>query len=108
MPVLTPVGRSSTLPRVLNKSLNFAVELSGPHAFGAFRRAVVRPPRSLPGDSANAEEIAGWIRLLFLSSILHHHVANVTGMTCRLFTSSASRAIPLFVDDEETKNLREP
>src|SRR4030043_144029 len=36
MPVLTPVGLdpSHPFPRVLNKSLNFAVELSGRDAFG--------------------------------------------------------------------------
>ena len=38
MPVLTPIGLdpSHPFPRVLNKSLNFAVELQGKDAFGQF------------------------------------------------------------------------
>ena len=41
MPVLTPIGLDPAhpFPRVLNKSLNFAVELEGKDAFGrSFRR----------------------------------------------------------------------
>jgi polyphosphate kinase len=36
MPVLTPIGLDPAhpFPRVLNKSLNFAVELEGKDAFG--------------------------------------------------------------------------
>ena len=51
MPVLTPIGLdpSHPFPRVLNKSLNFAVELSGRDAFGRNSgAAVVQAPRSLP------------------------------------------------------------
>ncbi|MES2772208.1 MAG: polyphosphate kinase 1 [Pseudomonadota bacterium] len=51
MPVLTPIGLdpSHPFPRVLNKSLNFAVELSGKDAFGrSSGTAIVQAPRVLP------------------------------------------------------------
>jgi polyphosphate kinase len=51
MPVLTPIGLdpSHPFPRVLNKSLNFAVELEGTDAFGRNSgAAIVQAPRALP------------------------------------------------------------
>ena len=62
MPVLTPVGLdpSHPFPRVLNKSLNFAVELSGRDAFGRNSgAAVVQAPRALPRVIRMPEAIAG-------------------------------------------------
>jgi polyphosphate kinase len=73
MPVITPIGLdpSHPFPRVLNKSLNFAVELEGRDAFGrSSGAAIVQAPRVLPrvirlprelGDSEYA--------FVFLSSI---------------------------------------
>ncbi len=72
MPVLTPVGLdpSHPFPRVLNKSLNFAVELSGRDAFGRNSgAAVVQAPRSLTRVIRLPEEIAGCeYGFVFLSS----------------------------------------
>jgi hypothetical protein len=51
MPVLTPIGLDPAhpFPRVLNKSLNFAVELEGRDAFGRDSgAAIVQAPRALP------------------------------------------------------------
>src|SRR3954462_3850845 len=51
LPVLTPIGLDPAhpFPRVLNKSLNFAVELEGRDAFGrSSRAAIVQAPRALP------------------------------------------------------------
>jgi polyphosphate kinase len=51
LPVLTPIGLDPThpFPRVLNKSLNFVVELEGRDAFGrSSRAAIVQAPRALP------------------------------------------------------------
>ena len=51
MPVLTPIGLDPAhpFPRVLNKSLNFTVELQGKDAFGRNQaRAIVQAPRVLP------------------------------------------------------------
>lgn len=61
-PVLTPIGLDPAhpFPRILNKSLNFAVELSGVDAFGRnATHAVVQAPRSLPRFIRLPEKIAG-------------------------------------------------
>jgi polyphosphate kinase len=113
MPVLTPVGLdpSHPFPRVLNKSLNFAVELSGRDAFGRNSgAAVVQAPRSLPRVIRMPEEIAGCeYGFVFLSSILHAHVGELfAGMTVQgCYQFRVTRNSDLFVDDEENKNLRE-
>lgn len=113
MPVLTPVGLdpSHPFPRVLNKSLNFAVELSGRDAFGrGSGAAVVQAPRALPRVIRMPEEIAGVeYGFVFLSSILHAHVGELfAGMTVEgCYQFRVTRNSDLFVDDEENKNLRE-
>ena len=113
MPVLTPVGLdpSHPFPRVLNKSLNFAVELSGRDAFGRNSgAAVVQAPRALPRVIRMPEEIAGCeYGFVFLSSILHAHVGELfSGMTVEgCYQFRVTRNSDLFVDDEETKNLRQ-
>ncbi len=113
MPVLTPVGLdpSHPFPRVLNKSLNFAVELSGRDAFGRNSgAAVVQAPRSLPRVIRMPEDVAGCeYGFVFLSSILHAHVGELfTGMTVEgCYQFRVTRNSDLFVDDEETKNLRQ-
>jgi len=113
MPVLTPVGLdpSHPFPRVLNKSLNFAVELSGRDAFGrSSGAAVVQAPRALPRVIRMPEEIAGCeYGFVFLSSILHAHVGELfAGMKVEgCYQFRVTRNSDLFVDDEETKNLRE-
>jgi polyphosphate kinase len=51
MPILTPVGLDSAhpFPRILNKSLNFIISLTGKDAFGRNSgRAILQAPRSLP------------------------------------------------------------
>ena len=112
IPVLTPVGLdpSHPFPRVLNKSLNFAVELSGRDAFGRNSgAAVVQAPRSLPRVIRMPEEVAGCeYGFVFLSSILHAHVGELfAGMTVEgCYQFRVTRNSDLFVDDEETKNLR--
>src|SRR5512133_2094452 len=74
MPVLTPIGLdpSHPFPRVLNKSLNFAVELQGKDAFGRnSAKAIVQAPRVLPRAIPVPPEIAGCPHgFIFLSSIL--------------------------------------
>jgi len=113
MPVLTPVGLdpSHPFPRVLNKSLNFAVELSGRDAFGRNSgAAVVQAPRALPRVIRLPEEIAGCeYGFVFLSSVLHTHVGELfAGMTVEgCYQFRVNRNSDLFVDDEETKNLRQ-
>ncbi|MDH4192203.1 MAG: RNA degradosome polyphosphate kinase, partial [Betaproteobacteria bacterium] len=112
LPVLTPIGLDPAhpFPRVLNKSLNFAVELEGRDAFGRNSgTAIVQAPRALPrvirlpGAIAAAE-----YSFVFLSSILHAHVAELfSGMTVRgCYQFRVTRNSNLFVDEEEIKNLR--
>ena len=113
MPVLTPIGLDPAhpFPRVLNKSLNFAVELKGKDAFGRNSgAAVVQAPRALPRVIRLPENIAGCeYGFVFLSSILHAHVGELfTGMTVEgCYQFRVTRNSDLFVDEEETKNLRQ-
>ena len=112
MPVLTPIGLdpSHPFPRVLNKSLNFAVELEGTDAFGRNSgAAIVQAPRALPRVIRLPKELCGVdYGFVFLSSILHEHVSELfSGMNvlgCYQFR--VTRNSDLFVDDEEVKNLR--
>lgn len=112
VPVLTPItlDPSRPFPRLLNKSLNFVVRLSGKDAFGRFRhRAVVQAPRSLPRIIRISEDLdePGHQTYVFLSSIIHAHVAelfpglNVEG--CYQFR--VTRNSNLYVDDEEVDDL---
>src|SRR5690606_36662711 len=62
MPILTPIGLDPAhpFPRILNKSLNFAVELEGKDAFGRNSGvAVVQAPRALPRVIRVPSEISG-------------------------------------------------
>ncbi len=113
MPVLSPIGLDPAhpFPRVLNKSLNFAIELDGKDAFGrASGAAIVQAPRSLPRVIKLPPEIAGCEHgFVFLSSILHAHVGELfSGMEVKgCYQFRVTRNSNLFVDEEEVKNLRE-
>jgi polyphosphate kinase len=112
MPVLTPIGLdpSHPFPRVLNKSLNFAVELEGTDAFGrSSGAAIVQAPRALPRVIRLPKNLSGVdYGFVFLSSVLHEYVSELfSGMNvlgCYQFR--VTRNSDLFVDDEEVKNLR--
>jgi polyphosphate kinase len=112
MPVLTPIGLDPAhpFPRVLNKSLNFAVELQGKDAFGRnSARAIVQAPRVVPRTIPMPSEISGCeYGFVFLSSILHAHVGELfSGMeVLGCFQFRVTRNSNLFVDEEEVKNLR--
>ncbi|MBU1235451.1 MAG: polyphosphate kinase 1 [Gammaproteobacteria bacterium] len=112
MPVLTPIGLDPAhpFPRVLNKSLNFAVELEGRDAFGrAGGAAIVQAPRALPRVIRLPRELTDvdW-GFVFLSSILHQHVGELfAGMNVHgCYQFRVTRNSDLWVDDEEVKNLR--
>lgn len=112
MPVLTPIGLDPAhpFPRVLNKSLNFAVELEGRDAFGRDSgAAIVQAPRALPRVIRLPNDISSQpYTFVFLSSVLHAHVGELfTGMNvlgCYQFR--VTRNSDLFVDEEEVKDLR--
>lgn len=112
MPVLTPIGLDPAhpFPRVLNKSLNFAVELEGRDAFGRDSgAAIVQAPRALPRVIRLPRELCEQeYTFVFLSSVLHAHVHELfSGMSvlgCYQFR--VTRNSDLFVDEEEVKDLR--
>ncbi len=112
LPVLTPIGLDPAhpFPKVLNKSLNFVVELDGRDAFGRNSgAAIVQAPRALPRLIRLPRELTeGGYEFVFLSSILHSHVEELfSGMTvlgCYQFR--VTRNSDLFVDEEEVKNMR--
>ena len=112
MPVLTPIGLDPAhpFPRVLNKSLNFAVELQGKDAFGRnSARAIVQAPRILPRTIPMPPEVSGCEHgFVFLSSVIHAHVNELfIGMeVLGCFQFRVTRNSDLFVDEEEVKNLR--
>jgi polyphosphate kinase len=112
MPVLTPIGLDPAhpFPRVLNKSLNFAIELEGKDAFGrSSGAAIVQAPRVLPRVIRLPVAVAGApYGFVFLSSVLHANVGELfSGMNvlgCYQFR--VTRNSDLWVDEEEIKNLR--
>jgi polyphosphate kinase len=112
MPVLTPIGLdpSHPFPRVLNKSLNFAVELEGKDAYGRKSAiAIVQAPRVLPRVIRLPREISGVeYDFIFLSSILHAHISELfAGMkVVDSYQFRVTRNSELFVDEEEVKDLR--
>lgn len=112
LPILTPIGLdpSHPFPRLLNKSLNFAVELEGTDAFGRpSGMAIVQAPRILPRVVKMPSEICnGDDGFVFLSSILHAHVHKLfLGMEvkgCHQFR--LTRDSDLTVDEDDLENLR--
>ncbi len=112
MPVLTPIGLDPAhpFPRVLNKSLNFVVELEGKDAFGRNSGiAIVQAPRVLPRVIRLPADIAAADHdFVFLSSILHAHVSELfAGMkVIDCYQFRVTRNSDLFVDEEEVKDLR--
>ena len=112
MPVLTPIGLdpSHPFPRVLNKSLNFAIELEGKDAFGrSSEAAIVQAPRVLPRVIRLPAELCDCeYGFVFFSSVLHAFVGDLfAGMNVKgCYQFRVTRNSDLFVDEEEVKNLR--
>lgn len=111
MPVLSPLGLDPAhpFPRILNKSLNFAVELEGQDAFGRDSGlALVRAPRSLPRLIRIPTSYSrGRNDFVFLSSILHAFIDELfPGMQVRgCYQFRVTRNSELFVDEEEIEDL---
>jgi polyphosphate kinase len=111
LPVLTPVGLDPAhpFPRILNKSLNFVLEIEGQDAFGRTAGfAVVQVPRALPRLIAMPEDICqGPHDFVMLSSIVHDQVGELfPGMSvksCHQFR--VTRNSDLWVDEEEVDDL---
>jgi polyphosphate kinase len=112
MPVLTPIALDPAhpFPRLLNKSLNFAVELEGRDAFGRDADfAIVQAPRVFPRFIKMPESVSGHPHgFVFLSSILHAHVDELfPGMMVHgCYQFRVTRDSDLSVEDEDVKDLR--
>jgi polyphosphate kinase len=112
-PLLTPIGLDPAhpFPQIVNKSLNFIVELSGRDAFGRDTKiAVVKAPRLLPRVIKLPKEIAeADNEFLLLSSVMHAHLADLfPGREIVAFSQfRLTRDADLWIDEEEVKNLRQ-
>jgi polyphosphate kinase len=110
-PVLTPVGLDPAhpVPKILNKSLNFIVTLSGKDAFGRGGRvAVLQAPRLLPRVLKLPADIAGAPHcFVLLSSIITAHVDQLfPGMkVTAAHQFRVTRNSDLWVDEEEVQDL---
>ncbi|HCY63397.1 MAG TPA: polyphosphate kinase 1 [Oxalobacteraceae bacterium] len=112
-PLLTPIGLDPAhpFPQVVNKSLNFIVELAGKDAFGRSTAiAILKAPRVLPRIIKLPPELCeGGMAFCLLSSVIHAHVSDLFAGREVLGYSQfrVTRNSDLWVDDEEVKNLRE-
>jgi len=111
LPILCPLGLDPAhpFPRILNKSLNFIVELEGKDAFGRNSgMAVVQAPRALPRLIALPPELtdAGH-EFVFLSSVIHAFVDELfPGMRIEgCYQFRVTRNSDLYVDEEEVDDL---
>ncbi len=112
LPILTPVGLDSAhpFPRILNKSLNFIVSLTGKDAFGRNSgRAIIQAPRALPRIiQLPADETGGGqYDFVFLSSIIHAFVDELFhGMKVKgCYQFRVTRNSDFFVDDDAIDDL---
>lgn len=113
-PLLTPIGLDPAhpFPQVLNKSLNFIIELSGKDAFGRGTAiAIVKAPRVLPRVIRLPDGLSDkkGVSFCLLSSVIHAHIAELfTGREITAYSQfRVTRNSDLWVDEEEVKNLRQ-
>ena len=112
-PLLTPIGLDPAhpFPQVVNKSLNFIVELSGRDAFGRETSvAIVKAPRVVPRVIRMPPEVAGAENtFVLLSSIIHAHLHELfAGRDVVNYSQfRVTRDADLWIDEEEVKNLRQ-
>jgi len=112
MPLLTPIGLDPAhpFPRVLNKSLNFAVQLEGTDAFGrSSGKAIVQAPRLLPRVIRLPAGVAGApYAFVLLTSVLQAFVDTLfQGMSViGSWPFRVTRNSDLWLDEEEIKNMR--
>lgn len=113
VPVLSPTTLDPTrpIPRILNKSLNFIVSLTGRDAFGGHcTRAIVQAPRSLPRLIQLPPELTDDGKrddFVFLSSIIHAFVDQLfVGIEINgCYQFRVTRNSDLYVDDEDVDDL---
>jgi polyphosphate kinase len=112
-PLLTPIGLDPAhpFPQVVNKSLNFIVELSGRDAFGRETSvAIVKAPRVVPRVIRMPPEVASAENtFVLLSSVIHAHLHELfSGRDVINYSQfRVTRDADLWIDEEEVKNLRQ-
>ncbi|WP_028241468.1 polyphosphate kinase 1 [Stutzerimonas azotifigens] len=110
-PIITPIGLDPThpFPLLVNKSLNFIVELEGVDAFGRDSGlAIIPAPRSLPRVIRVPEEVGGsGDNFVFLSSMIHAHADDLfQGMKVKgCYQFRLTRNADLSVDAEDVEDL---
>jgi polyphosphate kinase len=110
-PLVTPIGLDPThpFPLLVNKSLNFIVQLEGVDAFGRDSGlAIVPAPRVLPRLIRMPDEICdGGDNQIMLSSIIHAHADELfPGMKVHgCYQFRLTRNADLTIDPEDTDDL---
>ena len=110
-PVISPIGLdpSHPFPRLVNKSLNFIVDLEGKDAFGRDTGlALIPAPRSLPRLTRLPDEIcAGGDNYVFLSSMIHQYADQLfPGMKVKgCYQFRLTRNADLTFDKEDATDL---
>ncbi len=111
LPLLTPIGLDPArpFPLILNKSLNFIVQVEGSDAFGRSSGvAIVQVPRALPRVIRFPDSVAGGPHeFVLLSSVVHAHIdALFPGMRVRSCSQfRVTRNSDLWVDEEDVEDL---
>ena len=108
-PVLSPLALDPArpFPKILNKSLNFAVEVEGEDDFGRNSGlAVVQAPRSLP-RIIRLPDVLGGRDFVFLGTIVEAFVSHLfEGMRVRgCYQFRVTRNSDLYVEPEEADDL---
>jgi len=112
-PLLSPIGLdpSHPFPQVLNKSLNFILQLEGKDAFGRpSATAILKVPRVLPRViPLPAHLTPGKQAFVFLSSVIRAHLQDVfLGRELTGFSQfRVTRDSDLSLDEREVRNLRQ-
>ncbi len=110
-PIITPIGLDPThpFPLLVNKSLNFIVELEGMDAFGRDSGlAIIPAPRPLPRIIRLPEDVGGpGDNYVFLSSMIHAHADDLfPGMKVKgCYQFRLTRNADLSVDAEDVEDL---
>ena len=110
-PIITPIGLDPThpFPLLVNKSLNFIVELEGVDAFGRDSGlAIIPAPRLLPRVIKLPAEVGGpGDNFVFLSSMIHAHADDLfNGMSVKgCYQFRLTRNADLSVDAEDVEDL---
>ncbi|HAT1773345.1 TPA: polyphosphate kinase 1 [Legionella pneumophila] len=111
LPVISPIALdlAHPLPRLINKSLNFIISLSGKDAFDRnINYAVVHAPRSIPRMIHLPSELCGDAHyFVYLSSIIKTHINSLfPGMEISgCYSFRLTRNSDLFLREEEIDDL---